>query len=346
MIDHFPVFAVCGYSGSGKTTLIESLVRHFEGRGIRTGIIKHDAHGPRVDVPGKDSDRFFQAGADVLLHGPTERFLRVHDRGDSAELSAVLAEICPRYDLVLVEGHKTTPMPRKMWLLSAGEREPPAEAGVLQAVLGRDDDRFAAALGIIEPALQELWLSVPVRAGILTGGQATRMGRPKHLIRMAGETWIERIARVLRSCTQDVFILGQVEVPPALQTVACLPDAPGRRGPLAGMLAAMRWDPFCSWVFVACDMPMVTPEAVGWLLSTRRPGVWATMPRLGPAERVEPLLAHYDFRARRILEPCTGPAEIAGHPKVATLPVPAALAGAWANLNTPQDVARATGDAR
>ena len=51
------VLGFAGYSGSGKTTLIEKLIPQLEKMGIRTAVIKHDAHGLRFDAEGKDSQR-------------------------------------------------------------------------------------------------------------------------------------------------------------------------------------------------------------------------------------------------------------------------------------------------
>ena len=338
MSPHFPVFAICGYSGSGKTTIVEQLIRHFSRQGLCVAVIKHDAHGPSVDTPGKDSDRFFKAGANVLLNASGEHFFRAHTEDRSLE--AFLAEVCPSHDLVLVEGHKTTAMPRKLWLLSEGETAPPETAGHVQAVLGREEDRYAIASRWIEAGLKETWLSTPVRAGILAGGQARRMGQPKHLIRMGDETWIERTVRILKPFAQDVVLLGQADIPQTLNTLTRLPDVPDRRGPLAGMLSAMRWDPTSHWIFAGCDMPQISPEAIGWLLGTRQPGVWATLPRLEAGGPVEPLLGYYDFRARTLLENCQGPSELAGRPRIISPLVPAELASAWRNVNTPEELAR------
>ena len=67
------VLGFAGYSGSGKTTLIERLVPLLEEKGIRTAVIKHDAHGLRFDTEGKDSQRFSAAGtACSLVNGPEQ----------------------------------------------------------------------------------------------------------------------------------------------------------------------------------------------------------------------------------------------------------------------------------
>jgi molybdopterin-guanine dinucleotide biosynthesis protein A len=120
----------------------------------------------------------------------------------------------------------------------------------------------------------------------------------------------------------------------------------GAGGPLAGMLAAARWRPDAAWVFAPCDLPAIAPEAVAWLLGERRRGRWAVLPRTAPGAPVEPLFALYEPPAHRLLEelaaaPPAGraPRRLAGHPRVAVVTVPPALAHCWAGANTPAELA-------
>ena len=67
-----PVVSFVGRSGSGKTQFLERLIPVLKKRGHSVGIVKHHAHEIEVDQPGKDTHRFFLAGADrVSLSGPT-----------------------------------------------------------------------------------------------------------------------------------------------------------------------------------------------------------------------------------------------------------------------------------
>ena len=89
----------------------------------------------------------------------------------------------------------------------------------------------------------------------------------------------------------------------------------------------------------ACDLPLLSVDALEWLLAGRRPGTWALLPRLDQSPGVEPLLAYYDFRARRLLESVAlrgsrRPADIIERETVFCPRVPEALAGAWQNINT------------
>lgn len=340
-LDALPVFGVCGRSGAGKTTLLERIVRHFCERGLRVAVVKHYVHGVKTDVPGKDSDRFFRAGADALLQGPAEEFLRAHGTGDH-RLVPVLRGLARRYDLVLVEGHKGTPL-AKAWLLSEGETEPPPGTENVAAVLPREAGRFAALRALLEAWLPRRWLEPPVYGCVLIGGGSTRFGKPKHLMVTRGATWLERTLRCLGEVAVRTAITGGGPVPPSLESHPRLPDVPDAAGPLAGILAAMRWAPEVSWLVAACDLPWLSGDALRWLLSTRAPGVWATVPMLPGESHPEPLLAHYDFRAHHLLEELAArgdfcPARIVANPHIISPCPPSGLAGAWRNVNAEGDL--------
>ena len=100
--------ALTGPSGSGKTTLIEKIAQRLVGERA-VAIIKHDpSDKARFDTEGKDSDRFFKTGADVAVVSPTRTTLLSHRSREIAEI----AEMFGHFDLLMVEGLKTLPLPR------------------------------------------------------------------------------------------------------------------------------------------------------------------------------------------------------------------------------------------
>lgn len=338
-------FAVCGWSGSGKTTLLESVIPVLVARGLRVAALKHDAHGIQADREGKDSDRLFRAGADVHLAGPREAMRRWH-AGSAPSLSGTLSGLAREHDLVLVEGHKATPL-AKVWLASEGESGAPPEAGDALAVLPRDADRPAALLALLDRWLAAAWTSAPLYGGVLIGGRSERMGRPKHLIESGGRTLLEIAAAALRPHVRELFALGAGELPAGLPALPRIPDAPGADGPLAGVRAALRWSRGGSWIVCACDHPHLTPAAVGWLVSQRAPGRWAIFPR-SPDGFAQPFPGLYDARALEPLEAgagvtpagaaAQGPRALESLRQAWTPEIPPEFTAAWRGANRPGEL--------
>ncbi|HHH51984.1 MAG TPA: molybdopterin-guanine dinucleotide biosynthesis protein B, partial [Campylobacterales bacterium] len=100
--------AFTGPSGSGKTTLIEKVAKVL----IQTkeiAIIKHDPKDKAIfDKEGKDSYKFSQTGAEVVVVSPT-RTTYLSKR--YKELDDII-RIFNHFDILLVEGLKTLPLPR------------------------------------------------------------------------------------------------------------------------------------------------------------------------------------------------------------------------------------------
>ncbi len=338
-ISALPAFGICGWSGSGKTTLLVEVVRRLVARGMKIAVVKDDVHGHQMDCHRKDSDMLFHAGADVVLTGPEDGFSRFRS-GGSATLEAIVSHLDLAHDLVLLEGHKSANIARKVWLLKDSTEICPLLPAPGLSVLAPAEDRAEAVMTMIDSWMAERRARTPVCAGVLIGGASSRMRAAKHLLSWGDGTWLEHIVTAVRPAVSEIALLGAGRVPGPLCELAVLPDVPGKQGPLAGMLAAMRWRPDAAWLFVACDLPRISTAAVEWLLGRRAPGVWAVMPRLPGAGGPEPLFAVYEFRARAYLESSSAPSMVADKAGVITPEPPSALAEAWANMNTQADVER------
>jgi len=335
-----PVVAVCGFKNSGKTTLIEGLVPILRDEGLAVAVIKHDTHGLQIDHEGKDSDRLFRSGADVLVRGPNESFTRLHPWADCGP-DRSLAALLENHDLVLVEGHKEMPLP-KIWLHGRGQDQPPVEVVAIELELAWDADRVPAAIDWIRQWLAAAWSRREIRGVVLVGGSSRRMGIPKQLLRYGGLTMAERAVEAIRPHVEQVVLAGSGPVPDGLRDIHRLPDPPGIAGPIAGLLAAMRWAPESAWVVAACDMPRISGETVRWLLEQRRPGTWAVLPR-PDSGRIEALLAVYETQSRPLLEAQVAagrwaPRHLAENDRVVCPTPPTELAGAWTNVNTPEEM--------
>ena len=117
-----------------------------------------------------------------------------------------------------------------------------------------------------------------IRGGILIGGRSSRMGSPKQLLKRAGITFAEHLARTLEPYVTAVSFLGSGTLPSALQHYENLHDAPEIQGPMSGILSALRHHK-STWLIVACDLPLLSPFSIEWLLGQRRPEAHILIPR-------------------------------------------------------------------
>lgn len=338
---HALVVGIGGYSGSGKTTLIEKALVRLREEGLSVGVVKHTAHHKlSPDTKGKDTNRFYEAGADFVFACDADQAFSRYRKKD-ADINHVLSRLPGGLDIVLVEGFKAHPGTRKVWL----ETGKTVKAGVAGArkpelILYREDPLYVGKL--IDYVLRELGnlnLGRPLRSGLLIGGKSSRMGKSKSLLRIGTESLIERSYSTLCGISSGTVLLGSGEVPGSLTQAYRLPDIPGVDGPLAGMLSAFRWDPGSAWIISAVDMPLMSKHAWNWLLEQRKPGVWAVLPRLdakGAAETTgacyEPMIFEYveELAQKRVFRLQA----IVRHPKVITPRIPPAIVDAWRNVNT------------
>lgn len=185
---------------------------------------------------------------------------------------------------------------------------------------------------------REIW------ACVLIGGKSSRMGEPKHLLsHKGGQTWLERNIGLVKEKVAGIAISGGGELPADLLHYPRVQDIPGVQGPLTGLISATRWMPDVSWLVCACDLPAVTVEAIDWLLSDRRPGCWAKIPRLNGQQSGEPLLARYEPQCGPLFEAMGRSGSFSLHrifsnDKVDLVEVPAGLEESWRNVNTPTEL--------
>jgi molybdopterin-guanine dinucleotide biosynthesis protein A len=177
---------------------------------------------------------------------------------------------------------------------------------------------------------------------MLVGGKSTRMGRPKALLEIGGVPLAERSFNILSEVSEKTVLLGSGQIPECLGSVERLPDVQGIKGPLAGMLSAFRWAPQGTWIISSVDMPLMHKDAWIWLLSQRRPGIWAILPRFKGGRGVETTGAVYEPMIFEHVESIARKGvlklqEIANHPKVITPIIPRSLASAWNNVNTEEE---------
>ena len=100
--------AFTGPSNSGKTTLIEKIAKILI-ENYKIAIIKNDPKDKaKFDTEGKDSYKFSATGAETVVVSPTRTTYFSKQSKNLKELIQMLGE----FDILLVEGLKTLPLPR------------------------------------------------------------------------------------------------------------------------------------------------------------------------------------------------------------------------------------------
>ncbi len=118
--NEIPVYSIVAFSNTGKTTMLERLIPELKRRGLKTAVIKHDAHEFEMDKPGKDSWRLSQAGAVVTVVASQTKAAIIENRFIPIdELIAHISDV----DIILTEGYKHGPWP-KIALQRGGNDKP------------------------------------------------------------------------------------------------------------------------------------------------------------------------------------------------------------------------------
>ena len=96
--------AVVGGKHSGKTTVIEHLIVELKRRGCRVGTVKEMVRIPTLDTPSTETDRYNEAGAEIIVAVPRdETVVFIKKRLSVKEILPFLQGL----DFVLLEGFES-----------------------------------------------------------------------------------------------------------------------------------------------------------------------------------------------------------------------------------------------
>lgn len=181
-------------------------------------------------------------------------------------------------------------------------------------------------------------------AAVMAGGKSSRMGKDKLLIRMEGETLVERTARELAGGF-DTVLLCVAEAGKYETCAEPVEDVFRDCGPLGGLHAALLRTRDEGVFVCAGDMPFISAEAA--LKVVAACGEAEACVPVGADGRPEPLFAYY----KKVLAPRAEKLLREGKRSMRSLldisrvkSVPAASLGGprlLENLNTPEDAAAA-----
>lgn len=173
-----------------------------------------------------------------------------------------------------------------MRLLPRKERE--ASHGALrslasQQALARDDNASSAP--------DPLSMNRDVTAFVLAGGRSTRMGADKAFLHWGDNTLLDRALKLARGVAAEVRIVGDSRKFGGLGC-SVVEDVYRERGPLGGIHAALTSSVSDLNLMLAVDMPLMTLEFLGYLISQARDaGAIVTVPNAGGG--LQPLCAVY-----------------------------------------------------
>ena len=101
---------------------------------------------------------------------------------------------------------------------------------------------------------------VDIAIAILAGGEGSRMGGAKPLVRLAGKSLVERCYERALGWSDHVVVAVRSPAQLGRLNLPSIGDEPGMEGPLAGLAAALRWSRDGGrqgLLAMPCDMPFL-----------------------------------------------------------------------------------------
>lgn len=158
------IISIIGKKNAGKTTLAVALASEYVRRGRRVMCIKHATHPADVDRSGSDTYRLYHEGKAerVLIASPEMRV--VFERSpDDTDPVALAKQYMNGADIVLVEGFKTSPLPKIEVFRRAASDSPLYEQAAPNAdewvSIVTDDEHFTAGCHVLR-FRDTIWLQL------------------------------------------------------------------------------------------------------------------------------------------------------------------------------------------
>ncbi|MGH9469289.1 MAG: molybdenum cofactor guanylyltransferase [Terriglobia bacterium] len=132
---------------------------------------------------------------------------------------------------------------------------------------------------------------------VLAGGKSRRMGSPKHLLRLGGESLLERQLRVLGRVAGRAAVLAPPETARAGEAPA-YPDERSGHGPLGGIYTGLLRTRTEHNLFLGCDLPFISAEFLRYLSRRALDSRADVLIPESADGQLQPLCAVYRRRAR------------------------------------------------
>ncbi|MHC4548065.1 MAG: molybdenum cofactor guanylyltransferase [Planctomycetota bacterium] len=105
---------------------------------------------------------------------------------------------------------------------------------------------------------------------VLCGGRSRRMGRDKASLPFGDETMLERTVRIVSGVVAEVLVVAREGQPVPHGDYTLVRDPAEGLGPLAGLVAGLEGMRAERAFLTACDVPLLRPAYVRWLLEISR----------------------------------------------------------------------------
>lgn len=136
---------------------------------------------------------------------------------------------------------------------------------------------------------------------VLMGGQSSRMGTDKSALNYHGKPQVEYLFELLQSKLPKAFVSvrkGQS----AGFTDHMIEDSLDTKGPINGIISAMRTQSDKSWLVLAVDLPFVNEQTIDQLIENRNQVALGTSLATRESGLPEPLIAIWEAHALPVLE--------------------------------------------
>jgi molybdenum cofactor guanylyltransferase len=183
----------------------------------------------------------------------------------------------------------------------------------------------------------------PQALAILAGGASSRMGQDKALLTQAGESQLQRLARLGAAAGLPILICGRGSQSDWTGPQATfIPDAVSGEGPLRGLAAGL--EQADEVMLIACDLPRLELSSLRWLLD-HPSGAWGVATER--AGQLEPLFSRYRRAClpallRELASGRRAPRALLQAGEFLRADLPHGLAGQLADADTPSDWQRLT----
>ncbi len=116
-------------------------------------------------------------------------------------------------------------------------------------------------------------MAPPLYGLVLAGGRSTRMQRDKATLSYQGQTQLDRAMELLEPYVEQAFVSVRPDQrsEPARARYAQIVDTQEGLGPIAGIVAAQSMKPEVAWLVLACDLPYLGADTLGYLIAHRDP---------------------------------------------------------------------------